>query len=249
LRNWILRSRPKIEFVNETPGVAALMPLISAKEVRYPWVDHAVRDFAKIRQDQTWNHKKFMHTARCPGIFSLQRHGWIMRTWQDVVITTKKEDKTNFSWLCARSQDYVGFHPPHQLSDFWEEWPENTLRSVVKINSGWRCIVPKGYYLYEMPLPLYEEHRFTTIPGYFSREAGPASMNVQLLWHVMDGETLIKAGTPIAQYILVPKDQPEMICRDAGGEERKLLLSRLYEDSKFVKNYSEVKKLFGGADD
>lgn len=244
--NWFRRNKPTIEFVNELSGVAELMPLISAKEFRHPWVNRAVHDFAKIRENPTWNQKKLIHTARCPGIFSLQRHGWIMRTWQDVSINTKKEDNINFSWLCARNQDYISHHPPHQLADYWEDWPKDTLRSVIKINTGWRCVVPKGYYLYEMPLPLYEEQRFTTIPGYFSREAGPASMNVQLLWHVMDGETLIKAGTPIAQYILVPKEQPEMICRDADEDKDRLRLSRLYDETRFVKNYNEIKKLFGG---
>ncbi len=239
------KRKPIIEFVNETPGVAELMPLVPAREHRHPWVQRALLDFAKTRENPEWNHSKAMHTARCPGIFSIQRHGWIMRTWQDIVITTRKEDPVNFSWLCARSQDYVGFHQPHQYADHWADWPADTLRSVVKINSGWRCVVPKGYYLMEMPLPLSEEQRFTTVTGFFSRDAGPASMNVQLLWHVMDGETLIKAGTPIAQYMLVPKEQFEMVCRDAEPRDR-LELSRLYDESKFVKNYNEVKKLFGG---
>lgn len=169
-----------------------------------------------------------------------------MRTWQDIVITTNKADPVNFSWLCAHSQEGVGFHQPHQLADYWEQWPETTLRSVIKIHTGWRCVVPEGYYLHEMPLPLSEESRFTTIPGYFSREAGPASMNVQLLWHVMDGETLIKAGTPIAQYVLVPKEQPEMLCRDADPRKDGLTLAKLYDASRFVKNYNEMRKLFGG---
>lgn len=242
--NWFGRKKPTIEFINETPGVAQMMPMTPAKEFRHPWVDRAVRDFAKLREDPNWNHKKVIHTARCPGIFTLQRHGWVMRTWQDIVITTKKGDSSNFSWLCAHSQDGVGFHPPEQLANFWEEWPDDTLRTVVKINSGWRCIVPKGYYLLEMPIPLYEERRFTTIPGYFSREAGPASMNVQLLWHVLDGETLIKAGTPIAQYVLVPKDQHDMACRDATPNDQELSAFSLYDSSKFVKSFGDIRRMF-----
>lgn len=238
-------SPPKLEFFNETPGVAEMMPLEPAKEYRHPWANRAMEDFAQIRKTTNWGHSKSMHTARCPGIFTLQRHGWIMRTWQDIVITTDVKDNVNFSWLCAHDQNGVGFHKPNQLADFWEKWPADTLRSVVKIHTGWRCNVPKGYYLLEMPLPLTEEQRFTTMPGYFSKEAGPASMNVQLLWHVLDGETLIKAGTPIAQYVLVPKEQPSIICRDAVPSD-KLSLSALYDASRFVKNYREVKKLFSG---
>jgi hypothetical protein len=238
--------KEKIEFINETAGVAELMPIIPAKEFRHPWVDRATEDFAQKRQDPNWKNKKFLHTARCPGIFTLQRHGWIMRTWQDIVITTRKEDNVNFSWFCARDRNHVGFHSSNQLADFWQSWPENTLRSVVKIHTGWSCFVPKGYYLYEMGIPLQEENRFTTVPGYFSREIGVASMNVQLLWHVMDGETLIKAGTPIAQYVLVPKEQPEMLCRDIDVNKDRHRLFNLYNDSKFVRSYNEIKKLFGG---
>ena len=240
----IFSRRPKIEFFNETPGVAEMMPLTPAKTFRHPWVERALSDFAKVRETPGWNHGKLMHTARCPGIFTLQRHGWIMRTWQDIVIQTTKGDPVNFSWLCAHGQDGVGFHPPAQMAEFWDEWPADTMRSLIKINTGWRCIVPKGFYLLEMPLPLSEENRFTTVPGYFSRDAGPASMNVQLLWHVTDGQTLIKAGTPIAQYVLVPKDQPDMICRDAKPSD-KLELSALYDSSRFVKHYGEVRRLFG----
>ena len=219
--------------------------MIPAKQHRNAWVDRAVQDFAKVREMPNWNHDKVIHTARCPGIFSLQRHGWILRTWQDIEITTWGNG-VDFIWKSATDIGGVAVevHPPHQLADFHENWPANTLKSLVKINTGWRCNVPKGYYLMEMPLPLGDEHRFTAVPGYFSREAGPASMNVQLMWHVMEGNTLIKAGTPIAQYVLVPKDQPEFECRDARPEDG-LRLSHLYDASKFVKSYGEVKKLFG----
>jgi hypothetical protein len=237
--------KPKIEFINETPGVAEMMPLIPARDYKHPWAIKALNDFSEIRKDPKWRHKNFIHTARCPGIFTIQRHGWIMRTWQDIVITTNKDDSINFSWLCARNQESISYHSPNQLADFWEEWPADTLRTIIKINTGWRCNVPKGYYLMEMPLPLSEENRFSVIPGFFPRDAGPASMNVQLMWHVLDGETLIKAGTPIAQYILVPKEQLDFTCRDAVPTD-KLALSDLYDASRFVKNYNEVKKLFGG---
>ncbi len=236
--------RPPIEFVNVIDGVAALMPMIDAKKHRNHWVDRAVADFAELRKDPHWQHQRTMHTARCPGLFTLQRHGWILRTWQDIEIETNG-DGHSFTWRSPSSigGDPVGFHPPEQLADYFEQWPENTLRTVVKINTGWRCNVPKGYYLLEMPLAMSDEARFTTVSGYFYREAGPATMNVQLLWHVMNGKTLIKAGTPIAQYVLVPKDQPDMVCRDAQPRDR-LQIAELLDRSRWVKNFAEVKRLF-----
>jgi hypothetical protein len=241
-----LSNNKKIEFVNEIEGVAQLMPLIPARQVMRPWVDKARADFAEIRKNPDWRNSKTIHTARCPGIYALQRHGWVLRTWQDIEITTHG-DGVDFLWRTPSQigGDAVGFHPPHQLADYHSDWPKDTLRTLIKIHTGWRCIVPDGYYLLEMPVPMVEENRFTTVSGYFSKDTGPAHMNVQLMWHIMSGSTLIKAGTPIAQYVLVPKDQPEMVCRDAEKRDG-LRLSHLYDSSKFVKNFSDVKRLFSG---
>jgi len=238
------KKTPAIEFINEIPGVAELMPLILARDHRQPWVNRVVQNFAEFRQTPHWQHNRVVHTARCPGIFSLQRHGWILRNWQDIEIETTGDGHT-FNWRspsCAGG-DPVGFHPPEQLSDYFDHWPQHTLRTIVKIHTGWRCIIPKGYYLMEMPVALNDESRFSTVPGYFMREHGPAQMNVQLLWHVLEGKTLIKAGTPLAQYVLVPKDQPEMTCRTAQPSDGFDVFNRLQE-SRWVKNYQQVKKLF-----
>lgn len=239
-----LKNSKKIEFINEIPGVSTLMPIIESKYIKHSWVNNALNHFSSMRKQSNWESNRLMHTARCPGIFTLQRHGWILRTWQDIVITTNGSEY-DLTWRSASNigGDAVGIHPSEQYSNYFEEWPENTLKTVIKINTGWRCNVPKGYYLMEMPVAHSGENRFTTVPGYFSREAGPASMNVQLLWHVKNGETLIKAGTPISQYVLVPKEQPDFLCRDEAEKDR-LWLSRLYDASKFVKNYGTVKKLF-----
>lgn len=244
MRFNIFRKNNVIEFINEIPGVAELMPMIEAKHYKHPWISRAQQDFARIRENPNWRNDKMMHTARCPGIFSLQRHGWILRTWQDIVITTNGDGRS-YQWKSASKHggDAVSHHETFQYYDFMDSWPQNTHPLVLKINTGWRCNVPKGYYLMEIPVAHADENRFTTISGYFSREAGPANMNVQLLWHVMNGEELIKAGTPIAQYVLVPKEQPEMICREER-ESDNIWLSRLYDTSKFVKNYNEIKKIF-----
>jgi hypothetical protein len=241
----IFKKKPTITFINEIEGVADIMPIIAAKHHRNKWVDRAAQDFSNVRKMPDWNHQKTIHTARCPGIFSLQRHGWILRTWQDIEITTWG-DGEGFIWKSAAQTNVVPVeqHPASQLADFHDDWPENTLRTLVKINTGWYCNVPKGYYLMEMAPALSDEHRFTSVSGYFQRDTGPASMNVQLMWHVMNGSTLIKAGTPIAQYILVPKDLPEFECRDAEKNDG-IQLARLHDSSMFVRNYREVKRIFG----
>jgi hypothetical protein len=243
--------KPKVVFDCLVPGVERLMPMVEAKTIRHPWVNKAVAEVKADRQNPEYGMKKQVHTAKCPGIFNLQRHGWVMRTWQDITIETFG-DGSRFEWTSAIDQnklseqagEYIGFHPDIQLANYMENWPSNTLRTILKIQSPWRCVVPKGYYLLEMPVAYSDENRFTTINGFFSHEHGPAQMNPQFMWHVMRGKTLVKAGTPIAQYILIPKDKYEMEIK-ALKQATEHEFFELTNSHRFIKNYAEIKRIYG----
>jgi hypothetical protein len=246
-----LFKKPKVVFECLIPGVERLMPMVEAKDIRHAWVNKAQQELAQLRKSPSWGMEKLIHTAKCPGIFQLQRHGWVMRTWQDVTIETFG-DGSRFEWASPIAQnklneqagEYIGFHPEMQLANYMDNWPKNTLRTLLKFQSPWRCVVPKGYYLLEMPVAYSDESRFTTVSGFFNYEQGPAQMNPQFMWHIPNGKTLIKAGTPIAQYILVPKDKYDMeikVSKQADEHE----FFNLVNTNKFVKNYGEVKRIYG----
>jgi hypothetical protein len=219
----MFNKRPKIEFFSLIPEVTKLAPIIPAYEFKHVWFEKATKDFVEKSKEPGFGTTRFVHTAKCPGIFNLLRYGWIMSTWQDILIKTNG-DKQTFTWTSSINQknmkgkaevgEAVGFHPNDQMSDYMGGW-EDSLGCVIKIHTPWRCIVPKGYYLMEGPVPYTNETRFTTLPGFLSQEYGVAQMNVQFKWHVLNGETLIKAGTPIAHYMLVPKVQANMEAMDA----------------------------------
>lgn len=242
--------KPKLVFESLIPGVERLMPIVEAKDVKYQWVNKALEEYRQDHKKADFGMNKYAHTARCPGIFSLQRRGWIQRTWQDVTIETYG-DGSAFNWTSPIDQNqlnpqmnpYVGFHDTKQLADYMNNWPSNTLRTIIKINSPWKCFVPRGYVLLEMPVAYSDENRFTTLPGFFSHEHGPAPLNTQLMWHVMEGKTLIKAGTPIAQYILMPKDKYESEVRSFKHTNHHEF-QQLLDNHRFVKNYAEVRKIY-----
>jgi hypothetical protein len=242
--------KEKIVFETSIPGMDKIMPIIPAKDYKHPWVNRALDDLANIRKQPNYGMEKMIHTARCPGIFKLQRHGWILRTWQDITIETNGDGQT-FRWTTPIDQsvinqeEYIGSHPPDQLHQYMNNWPNNTLKSLIKIHTGWKCVVPKGYYLMEMPVAYSDENRFTTVPGYFTREMGPAQMNVQLMWHLTEGKTLIKAGTPISQYILVPKQDFDIEMKTIGKPANIHDLFDLSNQHRFIKNHNETKELFG----
>ena len=217
----------KLEFFSIQPEITKLSPIIPAHEFKPKWWDKAQQEFVNATKDPNFGKSKFVHTAKCPGIFNLIRYGWIMTTWQDIIIKTNGDGET-FEWTTPINQktlkstndlgEPVGFQGKHQLSDFMGGW-RNSLNTVIKLNTPWRCIVPKGYYLLEQQVPYADDDRFTTLPGFFSREYGVAQMNPQLRWHVTNGETIIKAGTPIAHYMLIPQQQADMTVMDATPEQ------------------------------
>jgi hypothetical protein len=254
----LFKREPKIEFFSLMPDVVKLAPIQPAANFRPTFMRNAAEELSRMKKEPNYGNKKMIHTAKCPGIYNYAKQGWVMTTWQDIVISTDG-DGVNFSSRVSTDQENmvggnlvgkaVAFHPPGQYADYVGDTP-NTLRYVVKLNTPWRCVVPEGYYLQEGPLPFSDEKRFTTVTGFFSREYGVAQMNVQLLWHVMEGETLIKAGTPIAHYMLIPKKQPKLEIRAATKQDLEHERRTLIELNRtFITNRTEQKcifaKLFG----
>lgn len=241
-------NRKKLTFKNNIAGVAEVAPIVPARSIGRKWISNAQVDFQKIRKQPEYGMHPMIHTVRCPGIFKFIRHGWVMKTWQDITIETNGNGN-DFYWTTPIDQkplngnDYVANHPSNQYADFFDEWYPNTLRNVIKINSGWTCNVPEGYMLVEMPITHSDDPRFTTITGVFFREQGPAQMNVQLLWHVLNGKELIKAGTPIAQYMLVEKKELEFVCEgiEKASDEQIFFINNC---RKFVKNYKEIRDYY-----
>jgi hypothetical protein len=248
----IFKRKPKIEFFSLMPEVAAIAPILPANKFRPEWLVSAGKDYADQKQQPSFGKEKLIHTAKCPGIYNFVKYGWVMTTWQDVLIHTNG-DGLSFEWKTPANQkfmapesvgDMVGHHSPAQLSALMGGF-HDALQTVIKIQTPWRCLVPEGYYLMEGPLPYSNERRFTTLPGFFSSEYGVAQMNVQLKWHVLNGEVLLKAGTPIAHYMLVPKSEAELVVAAATPEQLAIeAITQAELARRFVTDRSASKCLF-----
>ena len=222
----MFKKRPKLEFFSIVPEITKLAPIMPAHQYKPKWFNKAQEEFVEATKAPEFGMHKFVHTAKCPGIFNIIRYGWVMTTWQDIIIKTNG-DGVSFEWQSVIDQknlkakadpgNAIGFHPQEQLSGYFENW--DGLKSVIKVHTPWRCIVPKDYYLLEGPMPYSEDNRFTTLPGLFSQEYGVSQLNPQLKWNIMKGDALIKAGTPIAHYMLVPKQEAHMTVMDATDEQ------------------------------
>jgi hypothetical protein len=251
--SWLKR-KETIEFFSLIPEVAKLAPIQHARNFRPEVLINATKDYANEKAKDGFGMSSLISTAKCPGIYNYARHGWVLTTWQDITIETNG-DGSSFRWASPIDQNQctngkmvgeaIGSHSRAQYADFIGGSIPMSLDTVIKVYTPWRCNVPEGYYLQEAPLPYSTEKRFTTVTGFFSKEHGLAQLNVQLLWHVMKGKTLIKAGTPIAHYMLIPKDQPEMISMAATPKQIKLDETNNIElKRRFVADTKEHKCVF-----
>ena len=213
--------KDKIIFKSFIPNIE--FSLEKNKPINFSWFQRAYQDYKK-------NFKSIdMHTVRCSGINSIIKTGWIQKTYQDIVITTNG-DQTDFTWESKINQknteygdvigDYVHYHPPDQLDKF-RRMDENTLKTIIKIQSPWIVYVPKGYRLLSMPVAYNDTNAFTAATGLLGE--GIEALNVQLYWHNLNGETYIKKGTPICQYILIKNINIIEKFEIAGNKERKYL--------------------------
>lgn len=239
----IWNKKPKIEFYSLIPEVARIAPIQNARNFRPEILINATKEHAERKKCPHFGMEKVGTTAKCPGIYNYARHGWVLTTWQDIVIETFG-DGTSYQWTTPIDQTaldngaFIGptvtSHGKDQYANYVGGIP-NALQEIIKINTPWRCKVPEGYYLMEGPVPYANEHRFTTAVGFLDNSLGPAPINVQLFWHVTNGKTLIKAGTPIAHYLLVPKNSPELVVRGVSAQDIKdeklqsIILARQYE--------------------
>jgi hypothetical protein len=203
-----------IEFNSFIPELVHSMPIEKSKINDFDWYKIMLKDY---KSDSLRS-----HTAKCPGILSVCSTGWIQRCYQDIVITTNGDMKS-FTWRSEIDQkslthgeimqDYVSYHSSSQLFDF-NQFKKDTLQTIIKIQSPWTVTVPKGYSLLYMPVPYNDSNEFTAAHGIVKDFN---FLNVQLFWHCLNGEVLIKKGTPLQQYILVKDEQMDHVVNEVDS--------------------------------
>ncbi len=203
----------KIKFHCSLPEVLEKYPIIKAKEHRPQWI----KESAAVYKNDLKNISKTSHvhgTVKCVGIHGLLNQGYVLRSWYDLTIRTGS-DPYQFEYFI-----------PEAISNYLQErnyknnlisWfsgddsrlkvpvPEGSLKTVIKLVMPWSVSIPKGWSLMIQPVPYADETAFSSTPGILP-SGDFFEINPIIVWHKMNSETLIKAGTPICQLIPI-KDQ------------------------------------------
>ena len=229
----------QFEFFTENKATEINFPILFASQVTMPWTKQAKEKLSNDIKDYA---KAHTGSHLCSGITQLMRSGWVITSPFDFVITTNGDGRS-FKWQ-TNSQAYSLSHfEPEQYGDH-AVLPVQVLKSVLKINTGWNFKCPEGWGLMMMPLQYVDENRFTAATGIINPKISNDA-NVVFFWNVLEGEVLIKAGTPLALMLPIQLETQPFIIREKTEKEKQF--DKAYElkrATSFVVNRKRLVNLY-----
>lgn len=198
-KKWFgLTKKSYIRFYTLEPGVHDLYPIAKSSSLRRPF------------ESEEQANPQALSSKNCPGIKKLVSAGWIVTAPADFIIRTAG-DGVEFEWAepikFSKGQsniaNYISSHTRSQVEPLLDD-STNTLKTVVKVETPWRLDASDDLIFLQIPISYNKESRFTAAHGFLDPKYMHA-INVQLFWHVLNGETLVRAGTPLCQIIPIEK--------------------------------------------
>lgn len=156
----------------------------------------------------------YSHAVTCPAITSIMDSGYVLPCPADILI---RMDGTgvDFQWLSqgqfnvkVGNPRYVSGHIPPQTEGMRHlvNQTKDVLDTTIKLELPWRVQAHPDVVFIQMPIPYWDEDRFTPPTGIVDPSYS-YEINLQLFWHKLEeGEYLIKAGTPLCQWVPVHRD-------------------------------------------
>ena len=217
-----------IRFYSLDTGVAALHPIFPAKKLRRKWRSEALkREHAKeekkcpaLKAKVLWQRLQDMdstgapdglwsHAATCPALDGVMDTGYIIPAPADFIIHI--DGSGNFEW---RSETlfyggrYLTAHIPDQTEGMRNlvNQQKDVLDYTIKMELPWRVQAHKDIVFIQQNIAYWDEERFSVPTGIVDPQYS-YEINCQLFWHITEpGEYLIKAGTPLVQWIPIHRD-------------------------------------------
>jgi hypothetical protein len=206
--------RNKIEFFHNEPSILDNFPIIESKDLKLKWVKRARKDI----ENSAVNTPGFTHLTRCPAIFDLFKYGYVIPLHKDIAIKSKR---TNFEWHTIMAES----EKSKLINGFTEHitnlipTPPWSANFILKFNTGWNVIAPKGVKFLQLPIAYPDTFEFTATMGIFN-PAVSTQINFPMFWHEMDKETIIKAGTPLGHLIPLSEKRYQMVQRNMNQQDK-----------------------------
>ena len=224
------KKKPWVRFYSVDPGVAELQPWIPAAKLHRKWRTEALKNSASkekrcpvMRVTKLWERlsaelngdesipELYEHAVTCPALRDVMDSGYVLKCPADILIKTDGTG-VNFQWMsqmrfCTQTGPgkYVSAHIPQQTEGIRQlvDQQKDVLDWTIKLELPWRVQAHPDLVFIQMPIPYWDEDRFTPPTGIVDPSYS-YEINLQLFWHkIEEGEYLIKAGTPLCQWVPV----------------------------------------------
>ena len=226
--NLFKKKNKWIRFYSLDTGVVELHPIFPARRLKRKWWKDALKkEQAKeekkcpaLKASALWNRMMnldspdapdslWSHAATCPALDAIMDSGYIIPAPADFII--QLDGSGNFEW---RSETlfyggrYVTAHIPEQtegMSNLVNQ-QKDVLEYTIKMKLPWRVQAHKDIVFIQQNIAYWDEERFSVPTGIVAPQYS-YEINCQLFWHITEpGEYLIKAGTPLVQWIPIHRD-------------------------------------------
>lgn len=200
LFNKWFHKKPHIRFYCLDSGVLKLFPIISSSSLK--------RKF--MTEEQIGDMPETLSSKNCPGIRKIISTGWVLLAPADFMVQTNGDgvsvewnEPYRFTKVSKNMDCYVSSHTRSQTEPLLDD-PDKTLKTVIKLETPWRFEADDDVLLLILPVTYNNESRFRAATGILDSKYGHL-LNIQLFWNVLEGKTLIRAGTPLCQLIPVSR--------------------------------------------
>lgn len=188
------KKKPYIRFYSLHPGVLELFPIIRSSQIKRKFLDRS-------NYSET-----VLPTSNCPGLKKIVSSGFIVPAPADFEITTNG-DGSSFSWVepivfnkgLPGTDSYIDSHNKEQTMPLISDTNE-TLGTIIKVETPWRFETSEDVVFLQLPVMYNNEDRFIAASGILD-PLFSNTVNIQLFWKKLNGTELIRAGTPLCQYI------------------------------------------------
>ena len=259
------RKKKWIRFYSMQPGIAELHPVFPATKLKRKWRKDALtsqdkRDEITIKQcpakkaAAVWETLAtkippvnfWSHAVTCPALHGVMDNGYILPCPADIII--QLDGTGNFEWKSTMEfygGRYVSAHIPEQTQGMRNLVSHNQNKDVldwtIKMETPWRIQAHKDIVFIQIPVAYWEEDRFSIATGLVDPRYS-YEVNMQIFWHKTEpGEYIIKAGTPLAQWIPVNRDFLTSKAFDVAIE----TANKDDLDNNQIMEYNRGKDLFG----
>jgi len=208
--NFLGEKRKNIRFYHEIAYIREMFPVIPATNIEIPWRKKSIEASKNYREKADGY---ISSGALCLGIKNLISTSYIVTCPIDIKIKTFG-DGEKYEWRIP-SKAFVELTKLNPVTEFpakqygeYVNLPPNTLKTVIKIDTGWGYELPKGWAMFMSPIShYYDEPRFTAFTGVLDG-IHSHTIGVPILWHTLKGEQVLKAGTPLC--LLTPYKKEEI---------------------------------------